>query len=141
MKGQMVAVDQAANIGIQFQGERKARQDPPSSSGRYRRSAHRQMQQAKPAMLTEVDMRASMSKSWAAPARRYAFWLSGLFIILRVLPPSFDLFTSSRLTKACPRCCRSPGSGAYRGFFTGVPQDDTLSHVHRHGEERFFREC
>ena len=66
----MVAVDQAANIGIQFQGERNARQDPPSSSGRYRRSAHRQMQQAKPAMLTEVDMRASMSKSWAATARR-----------------------------------------------------------------------
>jgi hypothetical protein len=28
------------------------------------------MRQAKPAMLTEVDMRASMSKSWAATARR-----------------------------------------------------------------------
>jgi len=39
------------------------RQDPLSSSGRYRRSARRQMRQAKPAMLTEVDMRASMSKS------------------------------------------------------------------------------
>ena len=58
MKDQMVAVDQAA------------RQDPLSSSGRYRQSARWQMRQAKPAMLTEVDMRASMSKSWAATARR-----------------------------------------------------------------------
>jgi hypothetical protein len=57
MKDQMVAVDQAANIGV------NARQDPLSLSSRYRRSARRQMRQAKPAMLTEVDMRASMSKS------------------------------------------------------------------------------
>jgi hypothetical protein len=49
MKDQMVAVDQAANIGV------NARQDPLSLSGR---SARRQMRQAKPAMLTEVDMRA-----------------------------------------------------------------------------------
>jgi hypothetical protein len=28
------------------------------------------MRQAKPAMLTEVGIRASMSKSWAATARR-----------------------------------------------------------------------
>jgi hypothetical protein len=67
MKDQMVAVDQAANIGIQFQGKRPS--GPAlSSSGRYQRSARRRMRQAKPAMLTEVDMRASMSKSWAATA-------------------------------------------------------------------------
>ncbi len=30
--------------------------DPLSSSGRYRRSARWQMRQAKPAMLTEVDI-------------------------------------------------------------------------------------
>jgi hypothetical protein len=61
MKGdQIVAVDQAANIGIQFQVERLS--GPAlSSSGRYRRSARRRMRQAKPAILTQVGMRASMS--------------------------------------------------------------------------------
>jgi hypothetical protein len=48
----MVAVDQAANIGIQL-----------SSSGRYRRNARWQMRQAKPAMLTEVDIRASADRA------------------------------------------------------------------------------
>src|SRR5450755_650219 len=45
-----------------------ARQDPLLASGRYQRSARRRMRQAKPAMLTKVGIRASMSKSWAATA-------------------------------------------------------------------------
>jgi hypothetical protein len=55
MKDQMVAVDQAA------------RQDPLSSSGRYRRSARWQMRQAKPAMLTEVDMHTAAPKPLPEP--------------------------------------------------------------------------
>ena len=63
-----MAVDQAANIGIQFQGSRPS--GPAFIIWSIRRSARWQMRQATPAMLTEVDMRASMSKSWAATARR-----------------------------------------------------------------------
>jgi hypothetical protein len=49
MKGQMVAVDQTANIGIQFQGERPS--GPAFIIWSIPRSARWQMRQAKPAML------------------------------------------------------------------------------------------
>ena len=55
MKGQMVAVDQAANIGIQFQGERPSGPAFIIWSIPMKRTPADAA--AKLAMLTEVDMR------------------------------------------------------------------------------------
>jgi hypothetical protein len=63
----MVAVDQAANIGIQFQGKRQSGPAFIIWSIPTKRTLA-DTTGAKPAMLTEVGMCASMSNSWAATA-------------------------------------------------------------------------
>jgi hypothetical protein len=70
------------------------------------------MRQAKPAMLTEVDMRASMSKSWSATARRLS---ASLF-------PEEHVYITTDLTAAQLYAASNSAGGRKIAVYEVIPQ-------------------